>query len=105
MSVTAGRTGGKKAAKQSRSRHVRRRSAEEGRSTARQERLWQLFGEIEREFEKLHEENLQRKQFFAPTKTNPLCLYSTRTSRTVVGEARILVHVQAASPDTADSTV
>ena len=70
MSVTAGRATGKKAAKQSRSRHVRRRSADDARTSARQERLWQLFGEIEREFEKLHEENLQRKQFFTPEETN-----------------------------------
>ena len=70
MSVIGGRATGKKAAKQSRSRHVRRRSPEDTRPTARQERLWQLFGEIEREFEKLHEENLQRKQIFTPTQYN-----------------------------------
>ena len=69
MSVTTGRATGKKAAKQSRSRHVRRRSAEDTRTSARQERLWQLFGEIEREFEQLHQENLQRKQFFTPGQT------------------------------------
>lgn len=70
MSVTGGRVTGKKAAKQTRSRHVRRRSVEDGRTTARRERLWQLFGEIEREFEKLHEENLQRKQNFHTNKDN-----------------------------------
>lgn len=67
MSVTASRGADKKATKQSRSRRVRRRSAENNIPTARQQRLWQLFGEIEREFEKLHEENLQRKQIFTPT--------------------------------------
>ena len=59
MSVTAGRAASKKAAKQTRSRHVQRRSAEDVRMTTRQERLWQLFNEIERKLEKLHEENLQ----------------------------------------------
>ena len=68
MSVTTGRVTGKKGAKQTRSRHVRRRSAEDGRTTARRERLWQLFGEIEREFDKLHEENLQCKQNFHTNK-------------------------------------
>lgn len=70
MSVTTGRTTGKKSAKQTRSRHVRRRSADDVRTAARRERLWQLFGEIEREFEKLHEENLQRKQFSHQHKNN-----------------------------------
>ncbi|XP_065890477.1 WD repeat-containing protein 37-like [Dysidea avara] len=49
----------KKASKQSRSRHIRRRSVENVRPSARKERLWQLFGEIEREFDKLHQENLE----------------------------------------------
>ena len=54
---------GKKASKQSRSRHLRRRSVENVRPSARKERLWQLFGEIEREFDKLHQENLECTKF------------------------------------------
>jgi len=108
MSVTTGRVTGKKATKQSRTRHVRRRSAEDGRRTARRERLWQLFGEIEREFENLHEENLQRKQFFTPIKTRVslrVYFYSTRTSRTTIGEVRIFVYVQTKPANTAHSSI